>query len=331
MTTSTDTQPLAVGDRVSFRGALATVVEIEEHEHRNGSEHALRLLKYDDGQDLSDGYSWGDSDRGPGRYWWVAPDNANLERVAPEPYAPKLGDRVTVRRFRTGASADGANRAQGRIYATYNTPVSEVWVGSVDNADQWAYPIADVVAAPGHAVADDVPEGTRGRWFSVSLVQPDTSEDGPSEAVEAPAESPEAEAVGAHATASNEPNPEADSAQVAALKAQLSAAEGRESTLKHVIQSMERDLAIIGDSLKETAERQEWCGEYERHLEQLLGKLSGYSDDILREHAERAQDYYTVRVTYTTTVRASSRAAAIEEVQECHDWSSYADWEAEED
>jgi hypothetical protein len=300
MTTSTDTQPLAVGDRVSFRGALATVVDVEE---RFSSGTPLRLLRYDDDTNPPADCSWGDSDRGPGRYWWVTPDNANLERVAaPEPYAPRLGDRVTV-------PTDGDNRAQGRIYATYSTPVLEVWVGSVDNADQWAYPFAEVVS-PGapYAVADDAPEGTRGRWFSVSLVQPDASDEAPSVAVEAPAESPE----------------------VAALRLRAERAESLAESRREVIVSFERDLAIIGDSLKETADRQEWCGEYERHLEQLLGQLSGYSDDILREHAERAQDY-TVRVTYTTTVRASSREAAIEEVQECHDWSSYADWEAEEE
>jgi hypothetical protein len=320
MTTSTDTQPLAVGDRVSFRGALATVVEIEEHEHRNGS-----LLKYDDGQNLSDGYSWGDSDRGPGRYWWVTPDNANLERVAPEPYAPRLGDRVTV------PAIGGGNRAQGRIYATYSTPVSEVWVGSAEGSDSFCYPWSELAAdGPWERYSDVVPEGTRGRWFSVSLVQPDTSEEAPSVAAEAPAESPEAEAVGAHATASNEPNPEADSAQVTALRLRAERAEALAESRREAIVSFERDLAIIGDSLRETADRQEWCGEYERHLEQLLGQLSHHSDDILREHAERAQDY-TVRVTYVTTVRASSREAAIEEVQECHDWSSYADWEAEED
>jgi hypothetical protein len=303
MTTSTDTQPLAVGDRVSFRGALATVVEVEEHEHRNGSEHALRLLKYDDGQNLSDGYSWGDSDRGPGRYWWVTPDNANIERVAPEPYAPRLGDRVTV-------PTDGDSRAQGRIYATYSTPVSEVWVGSAEGSDSFCYPWSEVRADGPWERYSDVPEGTRGRWFGVSSVQPDTSEEAPSEAAEASAESPE----------------------MTALKAQLSAAEGRESTLKHVIQSMERDLAIIGDSLKETADRHEWCGQYEEHLEELLGKLSGYSDDILREHAERAQDY-TVTVTFTTTVRATDRNDAIEQAQEgAMEYDAYmGNWDAEEE
>jgi hypothetical protein len=305
MTTSTDTQPLAVGDRVSFRGALATVVEVEERS--SGSEHALRLLRYDDDTNPPADCSWGDSDRGPGRYWWVTPDNANLERVAPEPYAPKLGDRVTV-------PADGDNRAQGRIYATYSTPVSEVWVGSVDNADQWAYPFTEV-ASPGapYAVADDVPEGTRGRWFTVSHVQPDTSEEAPSVAAEAPAESPE----------------------VAALRLRAERAEALAESRREAIVSFERDLAIIGDSLKETADRQEWCGEYEEHLELLLGKLSGHSEEILREHAERAQDY-TVTVTYTTTVRAIDSSSAVDDVREMLYGDSetilrYGDWSAEEE
>jgi hypothetical protein len=245
----------------------------------------------------------------------VAPDNANLERVAPEPYAPKLGDRVTV-------PADGDNRAQGRIYATYGTPVSEVWVGSVDNADQRAYPFAELIG-PGttpYAVADDVPEGTRGRWFSVSLVQPDTSEEAPSEAAEAPAEVPMGDAL------------ETALQAVRDLESERETLRSRLSTTQSVITSMERDLAIIGDSLKETADRQEWCGEYERHLEELLGKLSGYSDDILREHAERAQDY-TVTVTFTTTVRATSVEDAIEQAQEgAMEYDAYmGNWDAEEE
>jgi hypothetical protein len=299
MTTSTDTQPLNVGDRVTYKGATAAVFALED-----GGDGAMRLLRYDEGQDLPAGYSWADTSRGPGRFWWVYPNDSSLERVAPEPYTPRLGDRVTV-------PTDGDNRAQGRIYATYSTPVSEVWVGSAEGSDSFCYPWSELAAdGPWERYSDDVPEGTRGRWFSVSLVQPDTSEEAPSVVAEAPAESPE----------------------VAALKAQLSAAEGRESTLKHIIAQMERDLAIIGDSLKETADRHEWCGQYEEHLEELLGKLSGYSDDILREHAERAQDY-TVTVTFTTSVRATDPNDAIEQAQEsAMEYHTYlGEWSAEEE
>jgi ABC-type amino acid transport substrate-binding protein len=183
-----------------------------------------------------------------------------------------------------------------------------------DTRTVWGYPLTDVTnggTATDVVVSDSAPEGTRGHWVSVSEVAPrDTSEEAPSVVAEAPAESPE----------------------VTALKAQLSAAEGRESTLKHVITSMERDLAIIGDSLKETADRHEWCGQYEEHLEELLGKLSGYSGDILREHAERAQDF-TVTVTFTTTVRATDRDNAIEQAQEgAMEYDAYmGNWDAEED
>jgi hypothetical protein len=309
MTTSTDTQPLNVGDRVSFRGALATVVEVEERS--SGSEHALRLLKYDDGQNLSDGYSWGDSNRGPGRYWWVTPDNANLERVAPEPYAPRLGDRVTVSLGANVTSALGVNRWAGTVYATYGVnreTTTDVWVGGTDFGYTYAYPFDQVGET--HTKADDVPAGVVGHWFTVSSVQPDTSEEAPSEAAEAPAESPE----------------------VTALRLRAERAEALAESRREAIVSFERDLAIIGDSLKETADRQEWCGQYEEHLEELLGKLSGYSDDILREHAERAQDY-TVTVTFTTSVRATDRNDAIEQAQEsAMEYHTYlGDWSAEEE
>jgi hypothetical protein len=300
MTTSTDIQPLAVGDRVTYRGAPAVVFERE-----NESEGSMRLLKFDGTPEHGD--HWGDSNRGGegSRFWWVYPNDSRLERVAPEPYAPRLGDRVTV-------PTDGDNRAQGRIYATYNTPVSEVWVGSAGGTDSFTYPWSELAAdGPWERYSDDVPQGTRGRWFSVSQVQPDTSEEAPSVAAEAPAESPE----------------------VTALRLRAERAEALAESRREAIVSFERDLAIIGDSLKETADRQEWCGQYEEHLEELLGKLSGHSDDILREHAERAQDY-TVTVTYSTTVRASSQEAAIEEAQECTDAytiTSYGDWSAEEE
>jgi hypothetical protein len=298
MTTSTDTQPLAVGDRVTYRGAPAVVFE-RETEH----EGSMRLLKFDGTPEHGD--HWGDSNRGEGsRFWWVYPNDSRLERVAPEPYAPRLGDRVTV-------PTDGDNRAQGRIYATYNTPVSEVWVGSADGSDSFCYPWSELAAdGPWERYSDDAPEGTRGRWFSVSQVQPDTSEEAPSEAAEAPAESPE----------------------VTALRLRAERAEALAESRREAIVSFERDLAIIGDSLKETADRQEWCGQYEEHLEELLGKLSGHSEEILREHAERAQDY-TVTVTFTTTVRATSEEDAIEQAQEgAMEYDAYmGNWSAEEE
>jgi hypothetical protein len=303
MTTSTDIQPLAVGDRVTYRGHNATVTEPCADDDGMDS---YALLRFTDSEHAPSG-AWPDR-RYPSEdgsvYFWVHRSSEDMERVAPEPYAPKLGDRVTV-------PADGDNRAQGRIYATYSTPVSEVWVGSADGSDSFCYPWSELAAdGPWERYSDVVPEGTRGRWFSVSHVQPDTSEEAPSVAAEAPAESPE----------------------VTALKAEVERAHARTRALQAEVSAMRSDVAIIGDSLKETADRQEWCGEYERHLEELLGKLSGYSDDILREHAERAQDY-TVTVTFTTTVRATDRNDAIEQAQEgAMEYDAYmGNWEAEED
>jgi hypothetical protein len=304
MTTTTEVAPLVTGDLVTYEGHAARVTEPTEDD--SSMHESYVLLRFGDRAHAPNG-AW--QDRGyPSEdgsvYYWVGRTDRRMARVEPEPYAPRLLDKVNV-------TEDGWDYP-GTIYATTGSPVRHVWVSNDDSTQNvWGYPFADVSDASGETTAaptSSVPDGTRGHWVTVPEVAPrETSEEGPSGPAETPAESPE----------------------VTALKAEVERLQRQISTQFSRICDLQNDVGKIGDALKATAERHEWCGEYEEHLEDLLNSLSSASVDILRDHAERATDY-TVTVTYTTTVRASNSDAAIEEVQENHDWTGYADWEAEE-
>jgi hypothetical protein len=323
MTTTTETTALKVGDLVTYEGHAATVTEPVSDGAPDMSNYVLlrfAATSYPTGAWQDRGYPSEDGQR----YYWVhRTDDSRMTRREPEPYVPSLGDRVNLTR--------NGETTTGTVYALQHgdgadTPVRYVWVSTSDTYD---YPYADFVrqSAYAHRVSvphEDAPEGTRGHWFdvrddyTVSPAEPvgitsATPEGTPSGPAQAPAESPE----------------------VTALKAQVEAAESRARTLQQEVNAMRHDLTIIGEHLKATAERHEWCGEYEEHLERLLGALSGYSDDYLREAAERMTDY-RVTVTYTTTVRASDSSSAIDEVRELVYGDSdtvirYGDWDAEEE
>jgi hypothetical protein len=316
MTTTTAT-PLAVGDLVNYAGHRATVHQPTASDAESMTNYVL--LRFADSEHAPHG-AWQDRGYGTeGRFYWVNRSNEALARVEPETYVPQIGDRVIATK--------GGDRRVGTVYATQreattDTRVEFVWVGGTAEAGwdaEYRLTSFDILREYGpssvRTISENVPEDVRGQWYYV--LQSDTVTPAPvaqeqaQEATETPEESPE----------------------VQSLRAQLSASQESVERLRDTIRAMQRDLATIGTSLKETADRQEWCGEYERHLEELLGQLSTHSDDILREHAERAQDY-TVRVTYSTTVRASSESAAIEQAQEEMDGDTivcYGDWEAEED
>jgi hypothetical protein len=275
------------------------------------------LLRFADSEHAPHG-AWQDRGYGTeGRFYWVSRSNDALARVEPEAYVPQIGDRVT-------ATNSGVRRV-GTVYAiqreaTTDARVEFVWVGGTSEAGWGAEDyrltsfdiLRDYGGTPIRTISENVPEDVRGQWYYV--LHSDTVTPAPvaQDATESAAE---------------------ESPEVRSLRRDLTSAQESVERLRDTIRAMQRDLATIGTSLKETADRHEWCGEYERHLEELLGQLSTHSDDILREHAERAQDY-TVRVTYSTTVRASSESAAIEQAQEEMDGDTivfYGDWEAEED
>ena len=82
-----------------------------------------------------------------------------------------------------------------------------------------------------------------------------------------------------------------------------------------------RDLSTIGEALRDTAERHEWCGEYDSEVDNLLPHLSDYGRETFRESAQvsRERDFtvsFTVTLTGSTTVTASSDEEASEMVGE---------------
>lgn len=91
-----------------------------------------------------------------------------------------------------------------------------------------------------------------------------------------------------------------------------------------------RVLRIIGEAMAETSDRHEWCGEYERILDNLIDTLpSGEYRDAFSDAAHRDREYrvaveWTVSGTYYVNVTASSEDAAVSEVQD--DPSGYVDW-----
>jgi hypothetical protein len=314
MTTTTDTQPLQAGDLVTYQGHKASLHTPLD----SGLVESYWAVRFDDGEAYRGSWDGEARGYGTGQFYYVHKNDDELTRPAsPSPYVPSLGDRANL--TRNGVTATGT------VYALQHedradTPVRYVWVSTDDTYD---YPYADFIrtSSYSHRVAvphEDAPEGLRGHWFdlrdyTVSPAEPvgitsATPEGTPSEAAQVPAESPEA----------------------TALKAQVEAAETRARMLQQEVNAMRSDLTIIGEHLKATAERHEWCGEYEEHLERLLGALSGYSDDYLREAAERVREF-TVTYTYTTTVEAPDAYTAREYASELYSTGNLdGTWETED-
>lgn len=98
--------------------------------------------------------------------------------------------------------------------------------------------------------------------------------------------------------------------------------------LRNARQAHARDVRVIGEAVKETANRHEWCGEYDRHVRDLLdsGQLSPTGHEVFSEAALREQDYLvslTVTLNVSARVTASDSDHAAEIVSE--DPSSYID------
>lgn len=98
-------------------------------------------------------------------------------------------------------------------------------------------------------------------------------------------------------------------AEIIRLRADVELANGRAR------QTHERhlsDIRAIGQALKETADRNEWCGEYDRQVANLIdsGALSTMGAATLQEVALREQEY---RVEVEVTIRTSVVVTAMDE------------------
>jgi hypothetical protein len=98
-----------------------------------------------------------------------------------------------------------------------------------------------------------------------------------------------------------------------------SEADALRAELANVRRLLSQSLTTIGESLAATANRREWCDEYESHLDRLLSALP-YQEGIretLNAAASRQREYevcihYTVSGTTTVTVSASDEDSAAE-------------------
>lgn len=108
-------------------------------------------------------------------------------------------------------------------------------------------------------------------------------------------------------------------AEVADLRYRL---ERVQETLRQSQSAHTSDLTIIGEALKETADRHEWCDTYDQSVSDVVGRLSYAGSDVFREAAIRTQEY-VVRFSGSVTLTASSADAAAEEFSS--DPTSYID------
>lgn len=108
-------------------------------------------------------------------------------------------------------------------------------------------------------------------------------------------------------------------ADVADLSARLDRVQ---ETLRQSQSAHTSDLTIIGEALKETADRHEWCDTYDQSVSDVVARLSYMGQDTFREAAIRSQEY-VVRFSGSVTITASSADAAAEEFSS--DPTSYID------
>lgn len=121
-------------------------------------------------------------------------------------------------------------------------------------------------------------------------------------------------------------------ADIVRLRADVEIANGQAQAARNALADAraqhDRDVRVIGEAVKDTSNRHEWCGEYDRHVRDLLdsGRLSPIGYEAFQESATREQDYrVTVRLVIETSVSvtAQSSDAAAEIVGD--DVSSYVD------
>ena len=330
MTTTATATRLVTGDRVNYRGSEGTVVTLHPTHADMDAAHVLVRFDETDPQPHRDRGFWpwegGDVDARypePGLYYFIARDDDHMTRLAPRPL--QVGDVVDATR--------GGLTRRGLVYATQRDSEPEpepryIWVGGA--GDEWhdayssrysdisedSYAGSFRVAMPHDMVTEDV----RGHWFyvkdeqrdhTVTLVGPkldsETVEEGPSEPVDVAALKAEIEALKAAGEALGRQN------------------EQQAST----ISTLKRDIVTIGEHMRATANRRDWCGEYEAAVTEVFDALSTVSDDLFKAAASRETEW-TVRYTYSTTVTAASEQDAIRTAQDGY-WQDYGDWEAEEE
>lgn len=86
------------------------------------------------------------------------------------------------------------------------------------------------------------------------------------------------------------------------------------------------DVRAIGAALKETADRREWCDQYDRAVEDLVERLSSLGAEALSESAIRTREWH-VEVPVVATVCVPVTAASEDEAEQyARDmWRDYLD------
>lgn len=101
------------------------------------------------------------------------------------------------------------------------------------------------------------------------------------------------------------------------------------------MEQVRTDLTRLGEDIKDTADRNEWCGEYDRLLDEALSRLrSQVVLDSFGEAARRQSDFtVTFTATQTVTVTARNELDALDEAREMIDAYSWeeSDYDVEED
>jgi hypothetical protein len=98
------------------------------------------------------------------------------------------------------------------------------------------------------------------------------------------------------------------------LRAEVEALRG---TLREARRAHHHDLAVIGEALAETAERHEWCSEYDDHVANLTPRLSVDGRDVFATAAEvNRVRAFTVTVSVTATVDVTVEARNADEARE---------------
>jgi hypothetical protein len=95
------------------------------------------------------------------------------------------------------------------------------------------------------------------------------------------------------------------------------AVERAEAALREARAQHARDVAAIGYALAETAERHEWCGEYDEAVESLVPQLSETARATFRDAATVDRNRpFTLDVTVTASVSVTVEARSEDDAQE---------------
>jgi hypothetical protein len=194
-------------------------------------------------------------------------------------FVPQLGESVEYRTYSSGTEWKRGT-ALATTKAEYTTPdrVSHVWVSDPDPASFTTFgEIRRVYGSrEDSALLQDTADDVTGRWVSLENIRRVSDPEATDREAELQAE-------------------------VNRLQA-LNANQARTISVAHDV------IRAIGNATAETADRREWCGEYEQHLEALFDTLptEGGFDQTFREAASREREY-TVYFSGSISVMASSR------------------------